>query len=86
MFNIQSKENFISKNKKVTIVQTSLLCEAYTVDDLIVVGTNFRGLNRNGIFVGFKICGHYIFPHKAHGKSLFRGYCYSWIGSVHPRN
>ena len=34
-----------------------------TVDGFIFVGTNFRGLNKNDIFVGFKIRGHSIFFH-----------------------
>ena len=32
----------------------------YIVDGFILVGTNFRGLNKNGTFVGFEICGHSI--------------------------
>ena len=33
-----------------------------TVDAFIFMGTNFRGLNENDTFVGFKIRGHSIFP------------------------
>ena len=78
--------NATNQPKSIVELNVFTVCEAYTVDDLIVVGANFRELNRNGIFVGLKIFGHYIFPHKAHGKAFFRGYCYSWIGSVRPRN
>ena len=34
-----------------------------TVDDFIFVGTNFRGLNKNDTFAGFKIRGRSIFFH-----------------------
>ena len=50
-----------------------------TVDGFIFVGTNFRGLNKNYTFVGFKIRGHGIFLHSSYRKSLFRGYWNSWI-------
>ena len=33
---------------------------AYSVDGVIFVGTNFRGLNTNDTFVGFKTRGHSI--------------------------
>ena len=48
--------------------------EVDTVDGFIFVGTNFRGLNRNDIFVRIKIRGYYIFLHKSYRKSLFRWY------------
>ena len=51
-----------------------------TVDGFIFVGTNFRGWNKNDIFVGFKIHSHSIFLHNSYRKSLIRGYCNSWIG------
>ena len=51
-----------------------------TVDGFIFVGTNFRGLNENDTFVGFKIRGHSIFPHNSYRKSLIRGYWNSLIG------
>ena len=35
--------------------------KALTVDGIIFVGTNFRGLKKNDTFVGFKISGHSIF-------------------------
>ena len=49
-----------------------------TVDGFIFVGTNFRGLNKNCIFVGIKIRGYYIFLHKSYRKSLFRWFWNSW--------
>ena len=52
----------------------------YTVDGFIFVGTNFRGLNKNDTFVGFKIRGHSIFVHNSYRKVPFRGYWNSWIG------
>ena len=39
-----------------------------TVDGFSFVGTNFCGLNRNGIFVWVKIRGYYIFLHKSYRK------------------
>ena len=50
------------------------------MDGFIFVGTNFRGLNENDTFVGFKICGHRIFLHNSYRKSLIRGHWHSWIG------
>ena len=52
---------------------------SYTVDGFIFVGTNFRGLNENDTFVGFKIRGHSIFLHNSYIKSLNRWYWNSWI-------
>ena len=54
-----------------------ILC---TVDGFIFVGTKFRELNSNGIFVGIKICGFYIFFHKSYRKSLFCWHWNSWLG------
>ena len=51
----------------------------YTVDGFIFVGSNFRGLNENDTFMGFKICGNSIFLHNSYRKSLIRGYWNSWI-------
>ena len=53
----------------------------HTVDGFIFVGTNFRGLNKNDTFVGFKIRGHSIFFRNSYGKLPFRGYWNSWIRS-----
>ena len=39
----------------------------------------FRGLNKSGTFVGFKILGHSNFFHNSYRKSPFRGYWNSWI-------
>ena len=50
------------------------------MDGFIFVGTNFRGLNKNDIFVGFKFRGHSIFFHNSYRKLPFRGYWNSWIG------
>ena len=44
------------------------------------MGTNFRGLNKNDTFVGFKIRGHSIFFRNSYRKLPFRGYWNSWIG------
>ena len=52
----------------------------YTVDGFIVVGTNFRGLNKNDTFEGFKIRGHSVFFHNSYKKLPFRGFLNSWIG------
>ena len=41
---------------------------------------NFRGLNENDTFVGFKIRGHTFFFHTSYRKSLIRGYWNSLIG------
>ena len=51
-----------------------------TVDGFIFVGTNFRGLNKNDTFVGFKIRGHSVFFHNSYKKLPFRGFWNSWIG------
>ena len=53
--------------------------DTYTVDGFIFVGTNFRGLNENDTFVGFKIRDHSIFLHFSYRKSLIRWYWNSWI-------
>ena len=45
----------------------------YTVDGFIFVGTNSRGLNKNDIFVGFKIRGQSIFFHNSYRKLPFHG-------------
>ena len=45
-----------------------------TVDGFNFVGTNFRGLNENDTFVGFKVRGHSIFLHNSYRKLLIRGY------------
>ena len=54
--------------------------ESVTVDGFIFVGTNFRGLNKNDTFVGFKIRGHSVFFHNSYRNLPFRGYLNSWIG------
>ena len=56
------------------------LFEGSTVDGFILVGTNFRGLNINYTFVGFKIRGHSIFLHNSYRKLLIRGNWNLWIG------
>ena len=66
-------------------VMSSLMIRLYfkstTVDGLnIFMGTNFRGFNKNDIFVGFNIRGHNVFLHSSYRKSLFRGYLNSWVG------
>ena len=48
--------NFIEEKGKGKQSQNS-------VDGLIFIGTNFRGLNKNGTFVGFKIRVHSIVLH-----------------------
>ena len=50
------------------------------MDGFIFVGTNFRGLNKNHTFVGFKICCHSIFLHNSHRKPFIRGYWNPWNG------
>ena len=40
---------------------------------------NFRGLNKNNTFAGFKICGHSISFNNLYRKLKFRGYWNSWI-------
>ena len=52
-----------------------------TVDGFIFMGSNVRGFNRNGIFVGIKIRGNYIFLQKPYRKSLFHWFWNSWIGN-----
>ena len=37
------------------------MSDVITVDGFIFVGTNFRGLNKNDTFMGFKSRGHSIF-------------------------
>ena len=39
-----------------------------TVDGFIFMDTNFRGLNKNDTFVGFKIRGNCIFFHNSYRK------------------
>ena len=51
----------------------------YTVDGFIFVGTDFRVLDKNGSFVGFKIRGHSIFFLYSYRKLPFRGYWNSWV-------
>ena len=53
---------------------------SYTVDGFIFVGTKFRGLNKNDIFLGFGIWGQSISFHNSYRKLPFRGYWNSWIG------
>ena len=52
----------------------------HTVDGFILVGTNFRGFNKNDTFVGFKIHSHSIFFQYPYRKLPFRGYWNLWIG------
>ena len=52
-----------------------------TEDGFIFVGTNFHGLNKNDIFVGFKIRGHRAFFHNSNRKLQFRRFWNLWIGS-----
>ena len=51
-----------------------------TVDGFILVGINFRGLNKNYPFMGFRIRGHSIFFNYLYRKFPFRGYWNMWIG------
>ena len=50
------------------------------MDGFIFVSTNFRGLNKNDTFVGFKIRGYSIFFHNSYRKLPFRGFWNSRIG------
>ena len=50
-----------------------------TVNGFIFVGTNFRGFNKNHLFVGFKICGQTIFVHHKYRKLIFHGYWNWWF-------
>ena len=52
----------------------------HTLDGFIFMGTNFRGLNKNDTFMGFKIRGHSVFFHNSYKKLPFREFWNSWIG------
>ena len=56
------------------------------MDGFIFVGTNFRGLNKNDTFVGFRIRGNSIFFHKLYRKSHFRGYMEFVDWTLHENN
>ena len=77
-FNKQ-KVNSLPSDQK-SIVSPFIMKNLCTVDGFIFVGTNFRGLNKNDTFVGFRIRGHSIFSHNSYRKLPFRGYFNSWIG------
>ena len=51
----------------------------YTVNGFIFVGTNFRWLIKNHVFVGFKIRSPNIFIHLNNRNMLHRGYWNSWF-------
>ena len=70
--NIHNLASLIVDCKSVTCVDVPL--QSGTVDGFIFVGTNFRGLNENDTFVGFRIRGHSIFLHNSYRKSLICGY------------
>ena len=59
--------------------------DLHTVDGFIFVGTNFRGMNKNDTFVGFKIRGQSVFfhtcvIHNTYKKLPFRGFWNLLIG------
>ena len=53
------------------LFQNTFVSYEYTVDGFMFVGTNFRGVNKNNTFVGFKNCGHSILFNNSYRKFNF---------------
>ena len=56
-------------DKSIGDLKTPLGCPD-TLDGFIFMGINFRGFNINGIFIGIKIHGYYIYLHKVIQKVI----------------
>ena len=72
--------SFTCDNKDSMIIDIASISMITVVDGIIIVGANFRALNKNDSFVGFKIHGQSIFFHNSYRKLPFCGYWNSWIG------
>ena len=65
---------------KIKLVYYSIIF-LHTVDGFNFLGTNFRVVNKNDQFVGFRIPGYSIFLHNLYRKSQIHGY---WNSLIRP--